>query len=356
MGVRMSMHICNNYRKPRRAFTLIEVLVVVAIIALLVAILIPSLQRAREQALIASCMANCKQIGGITATYQAEYKGYVPVIFNAGSAYLGHFNDALDVDDSRRAHNANPARNMWLPVAFSAYDKGTKNMVNATVSPGVELRDDDTPFFRPKEKWQPPKMRDFVDRLMPDYYACPFVREKLTEDDVFEIVRTWQTCYIYEIKGRISSYNTWQWEGRVTRGVVPIAFNRTNLPDHFPPYDPDPNTPVIMGDGRPKYSVLSWNFNGRSQYANLGYIMPPGFGGDNLKNRHRKWDATDAQRQKAAGLSDVTVVYCHGGMNLTYQRRIKNMESHRTNLGAGTNAIFADTHVDWVKGTQIGWQ
>ena len=61
-------------QQPKRAFTLIEVLVVVAIIALLAAILIPSLQRAREQAKIVSCKANCKQIAGITATYQAEYK------------------------------------------------------------------------------------------------------------------------------------------------------------------------------------------------------------------------------------------------------------------------------------------
>ncbi|MHC4443734.1 MAG: prepilin-type N-terminal cleavage/methylation domain-containing protein [Planctomycetota bacterium] len=67
--------------RREKAFTLIELLVVVAIIALLAAILIPSLQRAREQAKIASCKANSKQIATITATYQAEYKGYVPILF-----------------------------------------------------------------------------------------------------------------------------------------------------------------------------------------------------------------------------------------------------------------------------------
>ncbi len=45
-----------------KAFTLIEVLVVVAIIALLVAILLPSLRQAREQARMAVCASNQKQL------------------------------------------------------------------------------------------------------------------------------------------------------------------------------------------------------------------------------------------------------------------------------------------------------
>lgn len=46
----------------RRGFTLIELLVVIAIIALLIAILLPALSQAKEQARIAYCLSNERQI------------------------------------------------------------------------------------------------------------------------------------------------------------------------------------------------------------------------------------------------------------------------------------------------------
>jgi len=47
---------------PRKAFTLIEVLVVIAIIALLLALLVPALERAREQAWRIVCLNNLKEL------------------------------------------------------------------------------------------------------------------------------------------------------------------------------------------------------------------------------------------------------------------------------------------------------
>lgn len=78
--------------RPRRAFTLIEILVVVGIIALLVSILLPSLSRAREQARSAMCKANLRQLVVGTAEYVHECK-VLPATtsdFYENSAILGH--------------------------------------------------------------------------------------------------------------------------------------------------------------------------------------------------------------------------------------------------------------------------
>jgi prepilin-type N-terminal cleavage/methylation domain-containing protein len=61
----------------RTAFTLIEVLVVTAIIALLVAILIPALSRARDQARLAVCGSNLRQIGAGVNLYGNTF-GTIP--------------------------------------------------------------------------------------------------------------------------------------------------------------------------------------------------------------------------------------------------------------------------------------
>ncbi len=67
----------------RRAFTLIEILVVVAIVALLAAILFPVFARARENARRASCTSNLKQIFLAHSLYKEDYDG----VF-APSAYV----------------------------------------------------------------------------------------------------------------------------------------------------------------------------------------------------------------------------------------------------------------------------
>jgi prepilin-type N-terminal cleavage/methylation domain-containing protein len=64
------------HRPP--AFTLIELLVVVAIIALLISILLPALRDAREQAKIARCLANYKQLTTVTVQYLIDFGDNFP--------------------------------------------------------------------------------------------------------------------------------------------------------------------------------------------------------------------------------------------------------------------------------------
>ena len=65
-------------KSRKRAFTLVELLVVVGIIALLISILLPALSKARNQAVKVQCAAQLRQWGMALANYAGENKGTFP--------------------------------------------------------------------------------------------------------------------------------------------------------------------------------------------------------------------------------------------------------------------------------------
>ena len=81
----------------RRAFTLIEVLVVVAIIALLLAVLLPSLSKAREMAKVNACKANLHDFGLAIQMYISENDPYLPLVPYIGSSI---YTDNPPADDN----------------------------------------------------------------------------------------------------------------------------------------------------------------------------------------------------------------------------------------------------------------
>ena len=65
----------------RRAFTLVELLVVIAVVALLVAILLPAVQAAREAARMTQCKNNFKQNALAVLNYEAA-NGALPSLIH----------------------------------------------------------------------------------------------------------------------------------------------------------------------------------------------------------------------------------------------------------------------------------
>ncbi len=96
----------------RRAFTLVELLVVVGIIALLISILLPALSRARDQGKLIKCLAHMRGTGQAAAVFANGHDDHLQVVAGEGGVTLA------DPNRSRFEYNRDQELLTW-PVALA---------------------------------------------------------------------------------------------------------------------------------------------------------------------------------------------------------------------------------------------
>lgn len=64
--------------QSRRAFTLIEMLVVIAVIGILVSLLFPAIGGARRRATETACMSNLRELANTALAFAVEHEGWLP--------------------------------------------------------------------------------------------------------------------------------------------------------------------------------------------------------------------------------------------------------------------------------------
>lgn len=129
----------------RRAFTLVELLVVVAIIALLLGILLPALSQAKLAAKRTACLANMRGLTVAHAAYMAEFGGRTIDASHAGSedrSWLGTLQESYGseikarspVDTSPHFAAADGGRGVPVPGTTGVYRR-TSYAINDYLAP-----------------------------------------------------------------------------------------------------------------------------------------------------------------------------------------------------------------------------
>jgi prepilin-type processing-associated H-X9-DG protein len=87
----------------KKAFTLVELLVIIAVISILMAVLVPVLARARQQGKTIVCLSNLRQMCIAAACYSQIYDGYYPIAYYSEEKAAGKIDYCWDftvIDES----------------------------------------------------------------------------------------------------------------------------------------------------------------------------------------------------------------------------------------------------------------
>jgi prepilin-type N-terminal cleavage/methylation domain-containing protein len=105
--------------RPRRAFTLTEVLITIGVIAALLALLLPALGTVRTRGNMTSSMSNMRQIANAVGTYASDFRDHVlPSQFNHHlDLFIGHPRCMPSLGEWH-------ARGTWADILWTRHEMG----------------------------------------------------------------------------------------------------------------------------------------------------------------------------------------------------------------------------------------
>ncbi|UCD53344.1 MAG: prepilin-type N-terminal cleavage/methylation domain-containing protein [Phycisphaerales bacterium] len=195
----------NQYRggrAPRKAFTLIEQLVVISIVVLLLAILLPALHRARAQARAVACQSNLRQAGIYFALYteQNDYRffpdlpiglGY-PAWYEPMKAYFIDGPEVLLCPSANRYRRSSEVHPDWGGGSRSAWEYsgvlasyGTNHWIGS-------VTEEHRPGQAADQSWETPLIRKAA--TVPVLLECMFGGGSPTRHDGPPIEDDWHAA------------------------------------------------------------------------------------------------------------------------------------------------------------------
>ncbi|HEV2968657.1 MAG TPA: DUF1559 domain-containing protein [Pirellulales bacterium] len=115
--------------RARRAFTLVELLVVITIIGILMSLLLPAVQSAREAARKLQCANNIKQLGLALLNYHASFGTFPPSSVWKTSSSNGW---KLDLTNIAKANNAELFENWVITILPQLEQQNLRNSFDLT--------------------------------------------------------------------------------------------------------------------------------------------------------------------------------------------------------------------------------